>query len=238
LQGEFEPLAQAQGIDLRVVRCTATLLSDPRLIELMLRNLLANAIKYTQPGGRILLGCRPHDEMIRIEVWDTGIGIASDQLDAVFDEFHQVENPARERERGFGLGLTIVRELGQLLGHEVNVESKPGKGSVFSVLVPRGSLDKAQVEAVPPPAPVVRSTGCTIALIEDDPDVCAALDMLLTAAGHAVISAKDGPSALALVREGAIMPDIVLTDYTLPGGMNGLEVLAELRKLLKWDVLI
>ncbi len=238
LRAEFEPLAEAQSIDLRVVPCAATLLSDPGLTEVMLRNLLANAVKYTPPDGRILLGCRRQGEMIRIEVWDTGIGIAADQIDAVFDEFHQVDNPARERERGFGLGLTIVRELGQLLGHEVKVRSWPGKGSVFSVLVPRGSLDEveAPAAAAAAPAPAARSTGCTIALIEDDPDVRAALETLLTEAGHAVISASDCHGALALATDGAILPDLILTDYTLPGGMNGIEVLAALREQLKRDV--
>jgi len=232
---EFEPLAQSQQINLRVVPCGALLHSDPRLIEVMLRNLLANAVKYTPPERRILLGSRPQGKMVRIEVWDTGIGIAADQIDAVFDEFHQVDNAARERERGFGLGLTIVRELGQLLGHEVKVQSWPGKGSVFSVLVPRGSPDEVEADAVVA-APAARSTGCTIALIEDDPDVRAALETLLNEAGHTVISASDCHSALALATDGAILPDLILTDYTLPGGMNGIEVLAALREQLKRDV--
>jgi two-component system CheB/CheR fusion protein len=236
LQSEFEPLAQSQQIDLRIVPCSALLHSDPRLIEVMLRNLLANAVKYTPAGGRILMGSRPHGTMIRIEIWDTGIGIANDQLDAVFDEFHQVDNPARERERGFGLGLTIVRELGQLLGHEVKVQSWPGKGSVFSVLVPRGLLDEVEADNRATLAPAARSTGCTIALIEDDPDVRAALETLLIEAGHTVISASDCHSALELATDGAILPDLILTDYTLPGGMNGIEVLATLREQFKRDV--
>lgn len=236
LQTEFQPLAEAQSLRLRVVPSSAVLLSDPRLIEVILRNLLANAIKYTPAGGCILLGCRRVGDMVRIEVRDTGIGIAADQLDAVFDEFHQVDNPARERERGFGLGLTIVRELGQLLGHAVKVESSPGKGSVFSVMVPRVSADALEAEPEVTAEPATGSAGCTIALIEDDPDVCAALEALLTEAGHTVISSRDGPTALALASEGAILPDLVLTDYTLPGGMNGIEVLAALRVQLKQAV--
>jgi two-component system CheB/CheR fusion protein len=236
LQAEFEPLAGSQTIVLRVVPSTAVLLSDPRLLEVMLRNLLANAVKYTPPDGRILLGCRHQGDMMRIEVWDTGIGIAADQIDAVFDEFHQVDNAARERERGFGLGLTIVRELGVLLGHVVMVQSRPGKGSVFSVLVPCGSLDEVQPDAGDAPASSARSTGCTIALIEDDPDVRATLETLLTDAGHTVICAEDGPTALAMVSEGAIMPDLVLTDFTLPGGMNGIEVLVDLRAQLEREI--
>lgn len=236
LEAEFAPLAGTQSIELRVVPNTAILLSDPRLLEVMLRNLIANAVKYTPPDGRILLGCRNQGDMIRLEVWDTGIGIAADQIDAVFDEFHQVDNAARERERGFGLGLTIVRELGQLLGHEVKVQSQLGKGSVFSVLVPRGSLAEVEPDEVAATASSKRSTGCTIAVIEDDPDVRAALETLLTEAGHTVISVDDCQSALALATEGPILPDLVLTDFTLPGGMNGIEVLTAMREELKRDV--
>lgn len=234
---EFQPLAEAQSVRLQMVPTAAVLFSDPRLLEAMLRNLLANAVKYTRPGGRILMGCRHVGPMVRIEVWDTGIGIADDQLQAIFDEFHQVDNPARESERGFGLGLTIVRELGQLLGCDVKVRSWPGKGSVFSVMVPRGS--PAQLPQPSAAAPVHQSaatehpTACTIALVEDDTGVRNALEFLLTSAGHTVMSAKDGPAALAMVEQGAILPDLVLTDYNLPGGMNGIEVLAGLRALLK-----
>lgn len=231
LRAEFQPLAQVQSLELRVIPSSAILLSDPRLIEVILRNLLANAVKYTPPKGRILLGCRPHGDMMRFEVWDTGIGIAADQLHPIFEEFHQVDNPARERERGFGLGLTIVRELGQLLGHDVCVQSRPGKGSVFTVTEPRGSFEEER--ACIPIAPATSSTGCTIALIEDDPGVREALEALLTGAGHTIISAPDGPTALALVSDGMILPDLVLTDYNLPGGMNGIDVLTALREQLK-----
>ncbi|MFL0670790.1 MAG: CheR family methyltransferase [Erythrobacter sp.] len=240
LQAEFQPLAEARALALRVMPSTAILHSDPRLLEVMLRNLLANAVKYTPSPGRIVLGCRRVGERVKIEVWDSGIGIAADQLAEIFDEFHQVDNPARARERGFGLGLTIVRELGQLLGHDVTVRSWPGKSSVFSVTVPRGALASpreaspgvpalAQPPATPPTTPPTTPAARTIALIEDDPGVREALELLLDAAGHTVISATDGPSALALAQHGAILPDLVLTDYNLPGAMDGLDVLAALR---------
>lgn len=238
LTAEFQPLAQAQGLDLRVVPSAAVVNSDPHLLEAMVRNLLANALKYT-PRGRILIGCRQAGEAIRIEVWDTGIGIAADQLPQVFDAFHQVDNPARERERGFGLGLTIVRELGQLLGHAVAVRSWPGKGSVFSVTVQRGraqQLPPAGHSAADYLAPAAARSPCAIVLVEDDPDVLDLLDRLLDGAGHTVITARDGPKALAMVGEGAIRPDIVLTDYNLPGGMTGIELLEGIRSSLQQSV--
>ena len=236
LREEFAPLAEAQGLQLRVIPSTATVLSDARLFEAMLRNLFANAIKYTPPGGRILLGCRHRDAMLRIEVWDTGIGIRSDQLGPIFDEFYQVDNPAASRERGFGLGLTIVRELGLLLGHAVTVRSRPDKGSVFAVTLPYAPSGGHVARSAEPVAQSGPTTGCTIALVEDDPDVRDALEALLTEAGHTVISARDGPEALALAHAGAILPDLVLTDYNLPGGMNGVVVLANLRKVLKQPI--
>ncbi len=239
LRSEFQPLAEAQSIRLQMLPTSAILSSDPRLIEVMLRNLLGNSVKFTPSGGRILMGCRNAGNAVRIEVWDTGIGIASDQLQAIFDEFHQVDNPARETGRGFGLGLTIVRELGQLLGHDVKVRSWPGKGSVFSVTVPRGLASECVPPTMPEPKLLVSSEqgrGCTIALIEDDPGVRGALEFLLGAAGHSVISATDGDAALELVGQGAILPDLIMTDFNLPGPMDGIEVLSALRARLEEPV--
>ncbi len=224
LREEFGPLAEAQGLELRVIPCTATVLSDARLLEAMVRNLLANAIKYTPPSGRILLGCRHTGALLRI---------TPNQLGPIFDEFYQVDNPASTRGRGFGLGLTIVRELGLLLGHAVTVRSRPDKGSVFAVTVPPAPSGRHGARPAARAAQSGPTTGCTIALVEDDPSVREALEELLTEAGHTVISARDGPAALALASEGAILPDLVLTDYNLPGGMNGVVVLAGLREVLK-----
>ena len=101
-----------------------------------MRNLISNALKYTRKG-RVLVGCRRRQGLLSIEVWDTGIGIAENDLEAIFDEYHQVDNDARERSRGLGLGLSIVQRLGDLLGHHVRVRSRPGKGSVFAIEIRR-----------------------------------------------------------------------------------------------------
>ena len=117
LRDEFTYLAEAQRLALRVVSCGVSIESDPRLLEQMIRNLLSNALKYTK-RGKVLLGCRRRAGMLSIEIWDTGIGIAAEELQAIFDEYHQVGNEARERSRGLGLGLSIVQRLGKLLGHQ------------------------------------------------------------------------------------------------------------------------
>ena len=141
LREEFNYHAGAQSLALRVVRCGLFVYSDPRLLEQMLRNLLSNALKYTK-RGKVLLGCRRHGGILRIEVWDTGVGIAEQDLHAIFDEYHQLGNAARERSLGLGLGLSIVQRLATLLGHPVHVRSQPGKGSVFSidVMLPAGAV--------------------------------------------------------------------------------------------------
>ena len=134
LRDEFTYHAEAKGLALRVVPCGLSIHSDPRLLEQMIRNLLSNALKYTR-RGKVLLGCRRRGGMLSIEVCDTGIGIPDEELQAIFEEYHQLDNAARERSRGLGLGLSIVQRLGNLLGHRVRVRSQPGKGSVFAVEV-------------------------------------------------------------------------------------------------------
>jgi two-component system CheB/CheR fusion protein len=239
LRTEFLTLANAHGLELGIVPSSATVHSDPRLLEVMLRNLLANAVKYTDKG-RILVGCRHQGQAIRIEVWDTGIGIPHDQLARIFDEFHQVDSGIPDREHGFGLGLAIVKHLGLLLGHKVEVRSWPGRGSVFSVTIPAGPAgdllptptDPAPADNVPPAAEQPDKASRAIVVIEDDPDILELLRRVLTDAGHSITAAVDGPQALKLVAEGAIRPEIVLTDYNLPGGMDGLATLTAIRAQL------
>ncbi|MBX9635665.1 MAG: HAMP domain-containing histidine kinase, partial [Magnetospirillum sp.] len=135
LSEEYRVRAQDKGLDLRVVRTTLTLKTDATLLERLLRNLLENALRYT-PQGRILLGCRRGAASARLEVVDTGIGIAREHHDAVFEEFHQVGNAARDRSQGLGLGLAIVRRLAGLLGGSVRVRSELNKGARFIVELP------------------------------------------------------------------------------------------------------
>jgi two-component system CheB/CheR fusion protein len=234
MRDEFTYHAQAQKLDLRVVPCGLSIHSDPRLLEQMLRNLLSNALKYTKQG-KVLLGCRRRRGALSIEIWDTGVGIPEGELQAIFAEYHQLENPARERSRGLGLGLSIVQSLGKLLGHPVAVRSRLGKGSVFAIEV---TLPRSETPRQRPPRTSEAEPGeagqrrGAILVVEDDPELRDLVEMLLAGEGHTVAAAADGVAALALVAAGAIDPDLILADFNLPNGLNGLQLAARLRERL------
>ena len=236
LRTQFMFHATAHRLGWRVVPSSLNVRSDPRLLEQMIRNLLSNAVKYTNKG-KILLGCRRRGDKLRIEVWDTGIGIPEEQLPAIFEEFHQLDNPARERSKGFGLGLTIVERLADLLGHTVDVRSIPGKGSVFAVEVPLVSdAPRWRPRHVRHEARESAGQSAVILVVEDEPSVREMLALVLEKEGHRATAVEDGRKALELARRGAIRPDLVLADYNLPNGMNGLQVVAGLRKALDREV--
>jgi two-component system CheB/CheR fusion protein len=233
LRDEFAYPAQAKRLELRVVSCGLSIETDPHLLEQMIRNLLANALKYTKTG-KILLGCRRQPDHLSIQIWDTGVGIPDDALQAIFEEYHQLDNSARERSRGLGLGLSIVQRLGALLGHRVRVRSTPGKGSCFSMEVALPPAQpKPEYAAVAPDRydgeAVHRGT---LLVIEDDPEVRELLEIFLTDEGHVTATAADGFAALDLIARGQIVPDLILSDYNLPGGMDGLHLIGKLRETL------
>ncbi len=236
LKDEFTYNAQAKGLELRVVSCSLTINSDPRLLEQMLRNLLSNALKYTQTG-KVLLGCRRKSGKLHIETWDTGIGIPKEELQAIFEEYHQLGNPARERSHGLGLGLAIVQRLGNLLGHKISVTSRPGKGSSFAIEITLPLAEESPVptparKSRPVPAPALHAAGSSIMVIEDDPEVRELLEVFLQGEGYLTIAVADGPAAVSLVQHGDIRPNLILADYNLPNGMNGLAATSRLRGLL------
>ncbi|MGD0634725.1 MAG: chemotaxis protein CheB [Beijerinckiaceae bacterium] len=237
LKDEYKYLALAKNLTLRSVPCGASVNSDPALLEQMIRNLLSNALKYTK-DGKVLLGCRRHGDVLSIEVWDTGIGIPEGEFQTIFQEYHQLDNPARERSLGLGLGLSIVQRLGALLGHRVRVGSRAGKGSVFSIdikLAPNytSPLEQRQTILVEENGP--RRSG-VILVVEDDPEISELLALLLKEEGHHLISVPDGIAALDIVARDAIRPDLVLTDFNLPNERNGLEVALALRAKLHREI--
>ncbi len=233
LRGEFTYHAQAKAIELRVVPCTQQVRSDPKLLEQMLCNLLSNAIKYTQEG-RVLLGCRRRGSALTVEIWDTGIGIKEADLVAIFQEYHQVENAARQRSRGVGLGLSIVKRLADLLGHLIRVSSRFNHGSGFSVELPRFAPAEPTRSSASRSDVVENIPGLSILVVEDDPDVREMLGELLRSQGHQVTTAIDGPQAMGSVARR--MPDLILADYNLPNGPNGLELAVSIRAAAGWTL--
>jgi len=237
---EFAAQAHDQGLGFSVVPCSVIVRSDRRLLEQMIRNILANALKYTS-RGRVVLGCRRRAGQLSIEVWDTGLGIPGEELKAIFEEYYQLDNAARERHRGLGLGLSIVQRLGALLAHSVRVRSWPGEGSVFSIEIAVPTIARypelhgTSALNAKPLSPL-RTQAVTILVIEDDPEVRDLLSLILEQEGHRTLVAEDGLSAIDLIARGPIRPDLILADYNLPNGLNGLQAVAKLRDMVKPDL--
>lgn len=246
VRSEFAAQAKTQKIELIAVRSAQIIHSDPMMIEQMLRNLISNALKYTKKG-KILIGCRQHGEVLKIEVWDSGVGIAASELDAIFDEYHQIDNAARQRSLGLGLGLSIVQRLGVLLGHRVGVRSILGRGSVFSIEVPLSEVSEPKVTSPKvsgkaikrelksdQPSLVTTTTPLSgnILIVDDDPDLRDLLDQFLTGEGHKTTTASDAKAAMAMIVEKSVKPDVMLIDYNLPGGVNGVQLATMAKEML------
>ncbi|PKQ81332.1 hybrid sensor histidine kinase/response regulator [Aeromonas sobria] len=229
LKAEFGMLAQAGGIHFSVVESKHAVHSDVRLLRRVLQNFLTNAFRYN-PAGRVLLGCRRIGEKIRIEVWDNGPGIPQDKQEAIFDEFSRLDHSRTAKEQGLGLGLAIARGISQVLGHQLTLQSWPGKGSVFAV-----TLTLATRPVVPHQlaAPAVRDSqleGVTVLCIDNERDILTAMSTLLGRWGCEVQCAVDLVEAEALLAEGFV-PRLVLSDYHLDDGKTGLEALAALQQV-------
>ena len=205
--------------------------TDGNLLGSVLRILITNAIKFTAEGG-VLVGCRRRGDDIRVEIWDTGIGIDRDQHERIFEEYYQVGNQARDRTQGLGLGLAVAERTAQLLGHDIEVRSEPGRGSVFSVTLPAAPLPQAfgaDNDATMDPCP---STG-TVVVIDDDPAILEVMEMILGDAGHTVICYQDfrknGTGIDDLFESCAEPPHAILCDYRLPYGLTGLDLIGQIR---------
>jgi len=237
LRNEFSYHAQAQGLSLSVVSSDVVIRSDPQLLEQILRNLLSNALKYTKQG-KVLVGCRRDGDQLTIEIWDTGIGIPPEELQAIFEEYHQLDNASHDPIRGLGLGLSIVQRLGHLLGHRLHVRSHPGKGSVFTVQVQipddRTTIASPEQDAGAITLPSLQKG--RILIVDDDQDIRELLALLLQNEGHRVAAVGDGLAALDLIAQGRFQPDLIITDYNLPDDLDGLEVGAKIRESLRRKV--
>ena len=230
LEVEFAPLAREKGLDLQFMPCSQTIRSDRRLLRRLLQNLISNAIKYT-PRGRVLVGCRRRGGRLRVEVYDTGIGIPHAKRRAVFKEFHRLDQGARVA-RGVGLGLSIVERIARVLDCEVALKSNIGRGSRFSIEVPRG-IDHVAAPKLRAPVrfDIGRLDGTVVLCIDNDRAILDGMEMLLGGWGCRILVAADLMEALAAMEAAELQPDGFLVDYHLDGG-NGVAAIAELRRRL------
>ncbi len=233
---EYGLIAAGRKLRLRVFAGDAVVLSDPGLLARILRNLVSNALRYTARGG-VLIGHRRVADGLLLGVWDTGIGVAADQLEAIFEEFHRLPQTQERGERGAGLGLSIVRRVSRMLGHRLVVRSVPGRGSLFGIVVPLSdapptSLQRAPVAGHCGGPSLLR--GRSVQLIDDEPHILQGLGVLLTGWGMRVrgascaVAALEGWSADAGA-EGAV-PDLIIADYRLGHGVTGLDAITTLRR--------
>ena len=226
LAEEYRQMATGRGLMLRYVPCGVVVESDLSLLARVVRNFLTNAIRYTE-SGRILLGCRRRPEGLEILVGDTGPGIPEAQREEIFLEFRRAGSRREQPDRGLGLGLAIVDRIAGMLGHPLRLASRPGKGALFSLIVPYGRLASS-----PQTAAVSRSgsdrvlAGKRAWVIDDDPGICEGMVALLESWGCRVDAAAM-PTRLAAEAP----PDVLLVDYHLAeDDTDGLEVAARLRR--------
>ena len=229
LNNSFAAAAARKGLRLRFRPSPARVQSDPVLLHRILLNLISNAIRYTAQGG-VLVACRfcGNRNEARIEVWDTGIGIAAQHHERIFDEYFQVENLERDRTKGLGLGLSIVDRICRLLNHPLSMQSIPGRGTRFSLTLPlAGSPGHGQQAADAAPDDTLE--GMRLLVIEDDELGRKALTSVLQAWGCAV-TATDGVQAACQQMQPERIPDVIVSDYRLRGGSNGIEAIRMLRE--------
>ncbi|OCP25083.1 MULTISPECIES: hybrid sensor histidine kinase/response regulator [unclassified Ensifer] len=229
LRDEFAAEAHQRGLELRIVDSDLLVDSDPMMLRRILNNLLSNALRYTKAGS-ILLGCRRRGNTVEIQVLDTGSGIPADQQAMIFEEFVQLQNPARDRTQGLGLGLAIVRRTAELLQHPLRLVSVPGRGSMFSITVPRAHPVRSILQRGQPSPAADITAG--IMLVEDEKDVFDAMVRLLTLEGHRVYAGRSVGEVLKVHTEalmaGDAPVDLIVADYRLEHGTTGLDAIQAL----------
>lgn len=233
LRMDFEPEAFERGLRLRFMPTPIFLFSDPILVERILRNLVVNALRYTQEGG-VVVGARRRGGEASIEVWDTGVGIAPEQQDRVFEEFFQIGNRERNSRKGLGLGLSIVKRLANLLGAPIAIRSVSGKGSVFRVRLPLGvrpaeATGRARKQTSSPGD----LTGRTIVIVEDEASVLEGMRVLLEGWGARVVSGTSIAETMEQVAPLPRSPDLIIADYGLREGAVGTHAIVAVRNRFK-----
>jgi len=216
-----------KGLTLRWRPTAAIVASDPVLVERILRNLVSNAVRHTR-RGRILVGCRARGAQIAVQIWDTGPGIATGDRERIFQEYHQLGNSERDRAKGLGLGLAIVRRLTILLDCPLTLRSQPGHGSCFEIAVPLASDAETIAVALATAEAGALATGLVV-VVDDEIAIREAMSSLLGGWGHQVVTADSGDDAIAQLAAWPIRPDLIISDYRLRDGENGIEMVERLR---------
>lgn len=228
LEQAFSLAAQTRDLRFRLRPTSLCVSSDPLLLERILLNLAANAVRYTKEGG-VVVGVRLRGTRARIEVWDTGVGIAPEEQQRIFEEFYQARAAPNDGSKGLGLGLAIVDRLTRLLGLAVTVRSTPGAGSVFAIEVPIASGEAARPIPAGPARDAGRIDGLSVLLIDDDTGAREAAEGLLAQWGCHVMAASSGKAAFDLLSAGAALPGVIISDYRLGGKELGTDVVQAIR---------
>jgi signal transduction histidine kinase/CheY-like chemotaxis protein len=231
LFAEFQPQAEAKRLVLEMPPTKLVAYSDPHLLERILRNLISNAIRYTD-FGTVQVKYAAENGQLKLEVTDTGIGIRADSLPHIFEEYYQVDNQQRDRLKGLGLGLAIVRRMEALLNCHVSVSSKPALGSTFSFSIPQGNV--AQLERTTTPVRAQHDLrGITVALVDDNREIRDTASKLLQHWGCEVFAGELPEQVLGLLKSAELQPDIFICDYRLPQTLTAIDGIMLLRQ--KWS---
>ncbi|WP_299890814.1 PAS-domain containing protein [uncultured Ruegeria sp.] len=235
IHGDQALVAEKNNVRLDVVSCSEFVHSDSVYLLRSIQNLVVNAIQYTEPGGRVLVGCRRRGSKIVVQVWDTGIGIARKDQARVFEEFTRADNVTFGS--GMGLGLSVVDRACRLLGHKLSLRSKPGVGSVFSIEMDRVEADRGAIEPLDLlPHTDDMSLDHIVLVIENDKDVLFGTTLWLEQNGASVLPARSTEEAMRFVTDMGMPPDIILADYQLDDGDTGVNAIRQIREMTQTHV--
>jgi PAS domain S-box-containing protein len=229
LRRQYAPLASARALRLTIVDCREVVRSDRVLLRRIIQNYLSNALRYTERGG-VVVGCRRRGAELDIAVYDTGPGVAEHERKRIYAEFSRLDQGSPWGEKGLGLGLSICDRLARLMGHHLTLASHPGRGSTFGVRVPRDVAARRSQRSQPPAQPIDPTglRGLKVLCVDNDRPILDGMEALLGTWGVSVIKARSSADALRVAAENDI--DVVLADYHLGDGIDGIELLKLLQE--------